>query len=137
ERDAKPRLARGLELDLQHPRELGPSALTLVERLEEAGDALALRGLADEALEGLLGVEVPGVPLEDLLVMVDGASGLLDVPLVDLPELERELDGLLAIDGEELLREERGEVAVTLALAVEPLEGVPARLVVGRELEHR
>ncbi len=121
---------------LEDVDELGELAGGLVDRLEHAGRHHRLDLAVDQAVERVQRLGVLRIDLERLAVALDRAGDVAepDLPQVADPVLER--DGLAGGLGElDLALEVAEQVVPALGLAVQPVERLDRRQLVGVEVE--
>ena len=137
ERDhARRGIALFFELHVEHARESGPILERFVDGLEDARDALTLRGRPEQTLECLLGLAVGRALVEHQLECVHGGFGLFETLLVERADLVREIDRVHAFGRVEVLAEQLEQLTVAPHAAVEPVERAARGPVHRLELEH-
>jgi hypothetical protein len=85
-------IVAGRDLDLVDADQRAPLAELLVDRLEDRRRVELVGRVAEPRLEALAGPDVGRIEIEDVAEHLDGAGGVTQVLLADLPEAVLQLE---------------------------------------------
>ncbi len=125
-----------LTLDLEDRRQARPGAAGLVDRLEDLGDALAMRRRRQQLFQQPAGPLVVGGRLDDPFQEVERAADVVEVAGAQVGAAELQLRHLALGSEADPGPEQRLQIGPSLAGGEEPLEGAVGAQVGRIELQH-